>query len=253
VKPVNLREERVGAAGVNKHGTPMTVTEYRHTDSVIVTFDCGYSVETTWRYFKLGRVKNPYDRTVYGVGYLGEGKYKTQEELVRRDSPCYKTWTSMLQRCYSPVWQEKNPTYKGCSVAEEWHNFQNFAKWYEDNFYKVPGEVMHLDKDILVKGNKVYSKETCVFVPTGINCLILKPVMSRELPTGVSYDRSKGRYRAKPVNGGKSRTFRTAEEAAATYKQDKETYIKSVAESYKTAIPARLYKALIDYEVYINE
>ena len=61
-----------------------------------------------------------------------------------------------------------------CSVYEGWHNFQNFAKWYEDNYYEIEEEQMHLDKDILVKGNKVYSPDTCVFVPETINGLFVK-------------------------------------------------------------------------------
>ena len=66
----------------------------------------------------------------------------------------------MFDRCYYSGYQDNNPTYRGCTVAEEWHNFQNFAKWYEDNYI----EGYQLDKDIKVEGNKVYGPDTCMFI-----------------------------------------------------------------------------------------
>ena len=114
-------------------------------------------------------IKCPYEPRTYGIGYLGEGKYKTREN--GKLTKCYDTWHSMLERCYYPKYQEKYPTYKDCEVCESWHNFQAFAEWYNDNYYEIHGEVMCLDKDILIKGNKIYSPETCVFVPEKINNL----------------------------------------------------------------------------------
>lgn len=66
----------------------------------------------------------------------------------------------MLQRCYDKDSLEKNPTYKDCTVAEEWHNFQNFAEWFKENYI----EGYHLDKDIKIKGNRVYGPDRCMFV-----------------------------------------------------------------------------------------
>jgi hypothetical protein len=95
---------------------------------------------------------------VYGVGFIGEGKFKSSLNGVR--SKAHKTWTGMLERCYSEKCHARNPTYKECSVCDEWHNFQNFAKWFFKNYIKG----FELDKDIKVKGNKIYSPDTCIFV-----------------------------------------------------------------------------------------
>ena len=80
----------------------------------------------------------------------------------------------MLKRCYDPKYQEKEPTYKGCTVENHLLNFQHMCKWLEENYYEIPGETMCLDKDILCKGNKIYSRNTCIFVPERINLLFVK-------------------------------------------------------------------------------
>lgn len=68
----------------------------------------------------------------------------------------------MIKRCYNQKCLLKDNTYRGCSVCDEWLNFQNFGEWYDENYYEVPNEVMDLDKDILHKGNKIYSPDNCV-------------------------------------------------------------------------------------------
>lgn len=75
----------------------------------------------------------------------------------------------MLRRCYDKQFQERQPTYKGCIVCEEWYNFQNFAKWFDENYYEIEGEKIALDKDLLKLNNKIYSPSTCCFLPQRIN------------------------------------------------------------------------------------
>lgn len=144
--------------------------------------------------FKKGNIKCPYERRYYGIGYLGEGKYDINEN--GKHTKCYNTWHDMFRRCYDEKCHEKRPTYKDCEVDEEWHNFQNFAKWYYENYYEIEGEKMQLDKDILHKGNKIYSPETCIFVPQTINLLFTKSDKTRgNNPMGV-FDCENGKYRA---------------------------------------------------------
>ncbi len=123
----------------------------------------GYETTTSMGAIRKGGVKDKLTPSVFGVGYVGEGSYKVSYEGVHRRS--YKIWIGVLSRCYCPKQQEKTPCYKGCTVAEEWHNFQNFAKWYEDNYT----EGYHLDKDIKVEGNRVYGPDTCMFVEPIVN------------------------------------------------------------------------------------
>jgi hypothetical protein len=186
---------------------------------------------------------------VFSIGYIGTGQYNYSEH-----KDAYLKWQRMFVRCYDEKYQDRHPTYIGCSVAEEWHNFQNFAKWYDDNFYQIEGENMHLDKDILVKGNKVYSSETCIFVPKPINTLFIKSATNKnELPTGVWFSSEKKRYIAQCDNKiNKSRyigAFKTPEEAYHAYKFFKQNYIKQVAEDYKDKIPEKLYDAMLNYQI----
>ena len=105
-------------------------------------------------------------RTVYGVGFIGNGVNCCSASGQHTKS--YSTWKEMIRRCYSGAFHIKNPTYKDCTVCDEWHDFQNFANWFEDNYPK--GVVLYqLDKDIKLKGNKVYSPATCLFVTKGDN------------------------------------------------------------------------------------
>ena len=169
----------------------------------------------------------------------------------------------MLERCYDKKLHEKRPTYKDCEVSKKWHNFQNFAKWYYNNYYEVDDETMCLDKDILIKGNKIYSPETCIFVPQTINNLFTKRDSKRgDSVIGTCYHK---RYKVYEANchlinpkTGKSKNkylgrYDTELEAFEVYKYYKEKNIKEVADYFKKEIPDELYQSLHDYIVEITD
>ena len=209
--------------------------------------------------FKKGNIKCPYEPRLYGKGYLGEGKYKIKENGKNTDE--YKIWYDMIKRCYNPKVHERRSTYKDCEVEDYLLNFQHMAEWINKNYYEVPGEVMCLDKDILYKGNKVYSRETCIFVPQRINNLFVKRDNDRgKDPIGVDQLPS-GNYRAQCWDGnGRYNylgTYSIKEEAFKVYKQYKEKVIKEVIDSYKGIIPephyTRLKEAMYKYKVEIDD
>ena len=209
--------------------------------------------------FKNGNIKCPYEPRTFGIGCIGEGKYKGKEN--GETHKYYVIWVSMLQRCYDPKYQERYPTYNRCKVEEEVLNFQHMCEWLDENYYEVPGEKMHLDKDILCKGNKVYSRETCIFVPERINLLFVKRDNNRgDNPIGVE-DLPSGNYRVRCSNGfGKQidlGVYPTKEEAFKVYKEYKEKVIKETIDSYEGKIPepyyTRLKTAMYNYEVEITD
>ena len=250
--------DRTGEEGYNTFGTLMKIIEYKNANDIIVEFQDEYKTKVHTRYchFEKGNVKNPYDKSVFGVGYLGTGKYNW------KDYPyIYKKWCNMLRRCYDPYeLNNNNQTYRDVIVCKKWHNFQNFCKWYKENIYECNNEEMHLDKDILIKGNKIYSPKTCIIVPQKINSLFVKCDKSRgEYPIGVSWDKKSNKFIAtcrildkenKKINLG---YYNTSEEAFLAYKKFKEKYIKQVADEFKYLIPQKLYEALYKYEVEIND
>lgn len=148
-------------------------------------------------------------------------------------------------------------SYKACSVCDEWLDFQNFAVWYENNIYHINDERMCLDKDILVKNNKIYCPDRCCFVPNHINMLFTKVNKSRgKYPVGVYYDNRIDKYIAKCKSDGKSiylGSYNTVEEAFIHYKIFKENEIKRVALLYEKYLPLNVFKALINYKVDIND
>lgn len=167
-------------------------------------------------------------------------------------------WRDMMGRCYNGRHQKKQPTYIGCEVCEKWHNFQVFAKWYNENYYEIQGERVALDKDILYKGNKIYSPGTCVFVPQSINNLFVKRDVDRgEYPIGVSYDNRVDKFKSSCNNANKEHIvldyYNNPIDAFNEYKRFKELTIKKVADLYKNLIPKNLYNALYKYEVEIND
>lgn len=133
--------------------------------------------------FKNGQIKNPYDKTTYGVGYLGSGKYMAKADGKVVES--YNVWHDMIRRCYSAKSKEKFQAYFHiCMVSKLWHNYQNFAEWFNENKYEVDGR-LHIDKDILYPGNKIYCPDTCLLVPQRINMLFLNKPNKRGLPNGI--------------------------------------------------------------------
>lgn len=199
--------------------------------------------------------RDPYTPSVYGIGYHGEGEYIPS--VKGEHSQASRMWKGMLNRCYNKKYTDKKQSYIGCLVCEEWHNFQNFAKWHEENYYEIEGQEMHLDKDILVKNNKIYSPETCVFVPECINSLFTKRQSCRgELPIGVHFCKKRHKYIAQCGVDGKRvylGGFDSPQEAFNTYKDFKEKEIKRVAGLYKDRIPTELYEALCNYNVEITD
>ena len=221
---------RTGEERLNNFGSKMVIKGYRGCMDIDVYFP-----EYNWTYkhgnynnFKNGKVQCPYEPRTFGVGYIGEGKYKAKENGKHTDE--YIIWHSMLMRCYDPKYQEKHPSYKGCRVEDYLLNFQHMGEWIESNYYEISGETMCLDKDILCKGNKIYSRETCIFVPSKINTLFIKCNKSRcKDPIGV-YQLPSGNYQAYCNNGyGKLIKLgrkKNKGEAFRAYKSKKEKLIK---------------------------
>jgi hypothetical protein len=174
----------------------------------------------------------------------------------------YDTWIHILQRCFDNRLKIKQPSYKNKECCDEWlyypnfygwlHNQPNFDKWYNGKRWAV-------DKDILVKRNKLYSPDTCCLVPQNVNCLFLKRESERgNYPIGVTY-KNEGFVASchNPFTNDKEElgSYSTPERAFYTYKVYKEDLIEQVAEiEYKSGnITKECYEAMINYEVEIDD
>lgn len=206
---------------------------------------------------KISNTGNYRKRThkVYGVGI---NDYEKSVKCNNVHIPSYHTWVGMLKRCYCKKFLSTHNTYKSCYVCSEWLYFSNFKTWFDDNY--ISGYC--LDKDILVKGNKVYSPETCCFVPNEINVLLCKSdkqrgdtpigVHKRQMVNGLKYVAYLNNHIKKHFHLG---TFNTIEEAFHAYKSAKEAHIQKMATQYYKGgkITKSVYDALIKYKVEITD
>ncbi|HSE99794.1 MAG TPA: hypothetical protein VLA48_02770 [Nitrososphaeraceae archaeon] len=245
IKNKTLRKptSRIGEKWINNEGHEVEIIEYFNAHNCTIKFSCGYiKYNVCYGNVLKGTISYPFHKSVYGVGYYGIGNYGGI-----KDAKAYYVWHSMIGRCYSQKELLRYPTYSDCSVIEEWYDFQKFTKWFYENYKKG----FHLDKDILVKGNKIYSPETCCFVPHEINSLFTKTNAKRgQYPIGVSKNGS--RYLAK-LNHKYIKNCKTPEEAFEAYKIAKEVHIKELADRWKDQIDEKLYQAMYTYEVEITD
>jgi hypothetical protein len=197
-------------------------------------------------------------KLVYGVGISDDGEFaRTYTNGVRsRDTKEYSLWVKMLERCYSNTYHKINPSYIDCHVAVNFKSFQYFANWCQSQIgFKV--ENYQLDKDLILKANKMYSEDTCVFVPSCINSFLTSAKIRRgEFPVGVYFD--KGKYYKAQINSGKGRQihlgiFPTPELAFQAYKTAKEAMAKELAIQYEGLVDSRVVDALNNFVVNIDD
>lgn len=196
------------------------------------------------RYIERGQYRK---HLIYGVGFNSRGKHKSKESGKKTDA--YMAWHDMIKRCYCSKALKKNPSYIGCSVDRRWHDFQDFADWFYSHLYSSKG--YELDKDLLVPDNKVYSPETCCFVPQEVNKLLLNHKAARgRFPQGVCFHKRVGKYIARLNVDGKNQHigyFFCPNEAYQAYKQTKERYVKNKALEWANRIQWNAFLALMNW------
>ena len=249
----------VGKVCRSKLSGDFKVLKYNDSGNVEIQFvTTGYRKVAEMKEVKTGSIKDPYSPSVYGIGVLGT-KYPITVNGVKTKE--YGLWVRMLERCYSDISKKKKPTYEGCEVSENFKSYEYFYEWCHkqigfDN--DGNGNPFQLDKDLLVKGNKVYSEYSCIFLPNEINLLLTKCTASRgEYLIGVSWSETNKAFIAR-VNKNKGKQehlgyFKTEIEAFNAYKEAKESFVKEQANKWKGQIDERAYEALLNYEVNIDD
>ena len=190
--------------------------------------------------------------TVYGVGF---NDVQFQIRVGGKEIWQSGLWRSMLQRCFDRKLKAKYPTYQNVTCCDEWLRFSSFLMWCNKEVaYKGKPKEMDLDKDLLFRGNKVYSPETCAFVPKEVNTLFGGKIGSAngEWPMGVYLDKRCGKFKASIRCSGKPKHlggYDTPEEAFAAYKIAKEAQIKLVALRHKASLKPAVFESLMNWEI----
>lgn len=238
------------------------IIEYTNYFDVTIEFvDTKFTSIVNMTRIRNGKVKD-YSASTYlkYININATSGYGIYDSKTNYDA--YSAWSNMLTRCYNPKYHQIRKTYMSCSVCKEWLNFQNFAEWYYQQ-YIDKGWV--LDKDIIQKGNKIYSPDTCCLVPVEINSLFTKANCKRnkDFPIGVHLSKfiKNGivyQYIVATCSDGTGKNkhlgvFDNIDEAFCAYKHYKESLIKVVANKYKELIDPRLYQAMLEYKVEITD
>lgn len=256
IKTEHLYEEKC-----NNQGCPMKIIECLDNGGIVVEFqdEHRHRVNSIYSNFKKGSIKNPYYPNVYGAGFIGT-KYPRSKNC--KNIKEYTSWKQMLRRCFSGKEKERIRAYGNVTCCDEWLNYENFYEWLHNqpNFDKWKnGKRWAVDKDIIIKGNKVYNPDACCLIPQNVNCLFLKREAERgDYPIGVRYTDDgflaicRNPFLDKAVELG---CYYTPEKAFQAYKTYKEDVIKQVAEAeYSDGnITEECYRAMINYVVEIDD
>ena len=149
----------------------------------------------------MGRGVYKKTKLIHGVG-INDADYVTYKAKTDTEPywrcPFYERWGSILKRCYSSKYHARRHTYIGCTISEEWKLFSKFKFWMETQDW----EGKALDKDLLINGNKVYSKDACIFADNRVNTLLNDNGSVRgKYPIGVYFHKPSGKFKAQCKDG----------------------------------------------------
>lgn len=239
---MNFKEKKLNLEVGQKIMTSTGEFEVIHIDRqrVTVRYEDGWTTVATKGNVIKGSVRNPYAKTMYGVGFRGEGPYTMHKQLA------HSKWGGMMTRCYDEQYSLDHPTYEKAICHVDWHNYQNFCKWaHEQIGFGVKG--FDLDKDLLVKGNKEYGPDTCVFLPQELNKILGNTGPERGISTRPDLN-GKWMARYNSVDGEIYLGCHEKQKALAIYQEYKLKYLKERALHWKDQIDPRAFKALMEYK-----
>lgn len=245
--------DRTGTIGVNNRGSKMIIVDCRRANDLDVYFPQYKWTAYHRRYdqFKNGEIGCPYEPTVAKVGYMGEGEYVGSSNTNRVVE--YTAWCNILNQCYNP----NNNYYsayggEGYTVSKEWHNYQNFARWYNENKYEIEGHDVRVAYKL--SKSKVISPKTTVFAPMCIIGLLRRS-------GGITYRSCSNNYivvlHYTKLNGENHTLYCgeycTERKAKMVYKKKREELVRTLAEEYIECIPSTLYRYMKKYKVDVND
>lgn len=206
-----------------------------------------------------GSIKDPYYPAIHGVGFCGEGVYPSSfnRHGKKMNTPAYEVWLGRMKSCYGE--SKSSHLYVEATVCEEWHNFQNFAKWFYEQV-RLYGKGGNVDKDLCFLGNNYYSPETARYIPKAVNSLFTGTSGNT---AGVHFCNTRKKFVAQIHKGeltaqGKKKqsylgTYATYEEAEKVYVEAKLLHVRDTSLRYQAQLPPDIfYKLYTGAENYID-
>ena len=246
--------EYEGSVFKTKNYGDVVVLEYNNARDVTIKFlNTGNVRKIATSELKKGEIRDNEAFPVYKVGVMDIPNELKRGQPNPRE---YSIWNGVRQRCYNENIRHLTPSYQEAEMSENFKRYSYFKDWCNKQI-GFDQDGWQLDKDILIKGNKIYSEDNCCFVPPEINTLILKADRIRgKYPIGVYEDKQAGKFKVRISVEGKQKhvgRYYCEKEAFYAYKVAKEQYIKEVANKWKGQIDPRVYEALMNYEVEITD
>lgn len=248
-KTGNRFTDRTGCKNISNEGYEMEIISYTGHNNMTIKFnDERGTIKSgvAYKEFKNGSIKNPFHNRILGRGYFGDGEYTARVD--GKMTKCYNNWFNMFNRCYG---EKTTLPYSKVEVDEKWNDYQVFAKWYYENYDETLMKGWDLDKDLLSSENKIYSENTCVFLPQEINALLATNIPSYTgYPRGV-YPKD-GKFQSAIQKYGKSiylGFFDTPEEAHKVYMKAKKEYLIEVSEKWRGILSDRVCDAIKNYDL----
>lgn len=233
-----------GTQFITKSSGVCTVIKYENSRSIYVMFEDGTVTRVSGGNLCSGSVSNPNRPTVFGFGI-------NDVEIKDYTDKRYVLWHSIIRRSYSEVYHKNKPTYKDVSVCENWKYLSNFIRDVEQmpNFDMALSENWELDKDLLGGDKRLYSKDTCCFLPRELNTLFNRE-SSKGLKTGVSYNKRLGKF-VSSINKGRGSkhigVYLTEDEAHYSYCKEKQKHLDSLILKYEDKLPDNVKLKLKDW------
>lgn len=243
-KDMTVDELVEGFKGVSRQAVHSRVKKFRDRgdEDTATKIERAYAIFKNLEYKDSGRVFGK----VCGVGDSFSEVYSPKSH-----PKLYNLWNGIMERCSWSSKRKNLSSYLQCKVSDKFKSFDYFCRWSELQYGYSSG--FSLDKDLLSIGGKVYSENTCVFIPQEINIIIAKTGSSKNsgMPTGVNINKTGTIYARCRVDKKYKHlgSFNCIEDAANAYKIAKKKEIVKLAEKWKDQIDPRAYQALLDYEI----
>lgn len=245
----NRFTDRTGHKNISNEGYEMEIISYRSSSDMTIRFNDERNTiksQVAYKEFKNGSVKNPFHKRILGRGYFGEGEYTARVD--GKMTKCYNNWFNMFNRCYG---EKTTVAYSKVEVDEKWNNYQVFARWFYQNYDLNTMKDWDLDKDLLSGNNKIYSEQTCVFLPKELNGLLTTNISSSTgYPKGV-YPKD-GKFESAIQKHGKQvylGFFNTPQEAHEVYMKAKKEYLTEVSDKWRGILSDRVCDAIENYDI----
>jgi hypothetical protein len=155
---------------ISNSGLEFVILNQSGKQCIIQFTETGYTRTANIDNIRVGKVRDFYNKSVYGVGFYGEF------EKVYYWKQAKQLWQNMLKRCYCEK-DLRGYSKWGTTVDERWQCFanfladlpslENFDKWLKGQ--KEGRDKFNLDKDFKFPGNNVYSREACCFLEDSLN------------------------------------------------------------------------------------